>query len=457
MLDKKLIKKYNVAGPRYTSYPPANHFQDNFDETKYVKLLKDSNSNKPDSISIYIHIPFCPQICYFCGCNTTLFKNEESVETYIKALIKEIELVSQYLDPDRKVIQIHWGGGTPNSISLHWIEKVMKFIYSRFDVFPGAEVAMECNPAYMELTHIIQLSELGFNRLSLGVQDFNPEILKRLNRIPSKYPLEDLYRTAKKAGFKGINIDLVYGLPGQKPEDFLKSVERAIKISPERLVTFSYAHVPWFKEHQKKLEKYRMPDADEKLDMLQKSYIILTDAGYQAIGMDHYAKPEDELFQALQNKELHRNFQGYCTRETTGQVYAFGATAISQLTDGYAQNVRSINEYKTLINKDKLPVMRGYELNEKEKIIRATITEIMCNHYLNFSDLASQFNISNDQLINILEFKEEKLQSFIEDDLVELVKDEVIVKPKGFFLIRNIAMVFDPMLKTSEKKYSKTI
>jgi oxygen-independent coproporphyrinogen-3 oxidase len=457
MIDKALIKKYNVAGPRYTSYPPANHFQESFNEIEYVKLLKNSNDKKPESISLYIHIPFCPQICYFCGCNTNLFKDEKTVANYVNSVINEIELVAQYLQSNRRVIQIHWGGGTPNSISFQWIEKIMNFIHQKFQVVSHAEVAMECNPAYLELEDILRLSEMGFNRLSLGVQDFNPEILKRLNRIPSRYPLEDIYRTAKKAGFKGINIDLIYGLPGQKPVDFFKSVQRAIKISPERLVTFSYAHVPWFKEHQKKLEKYTMPDADEKLDMLQRSFEMLTDAGYQAIGMDHYAKPEDELYQALQNKELHRNFQGYCTRETTGQVYAFGATAISQLTDGYAQNVRSVKQYKSIVDDGKLPVFRGYALSEEEKIIRSAITEIMCNHYINFSDLAVAYQKEMDQILKILDFKKKKLDSFIEDELVELKDDELRVKPKGFFLIRNIAMAFDPMLKTAEKRYSKTI
>ena len=458
MIDKKLIKKYNVAGPRYTSYPPANHFKEDFDEKQFVQLLKESNNKSPQDISLYIHIPFCPQICYFCGCNNTILKNDETVKEYIDALLHEIRMVSALLDKkNRKVTQIHWGGGTPNSISFGYIEEVMSLIQSEFKISEKAEVAIECNPAYLELSDLVRLKQLGFNRISLGVQDFNPEILKRVNRIPSKYPLEDVYRTAKKAGFTGVNIDLIYGLPGQTFDDFMKSVERTISISPERLVTFSYAHVPWFKSRQKKLEKHNIPGPDEKLEMLEASFNRLTQSGYQAIGMDHYAKPSDELYIALENKELHRNFQGYCTRETTGQVYAFGITAISQLTDGYAQNVRSIKDYIQSLEGNRFPVMRGYQLNRNEKIIREVINETMCNHYVDFEQIAERNHLPAKELMDIIKFRSDKLQPFIDDGLVEFKDNKLTVNPRGFFLIRNIAMLFDPLLINKENQYSKTI
>lgn len=458
MIDKELIKRYNIAGPRYTSYPPANHFSENYTEKEFVQLLNNSNSQTPSNISIYLHVPFCPQVCYFCGCNSSLLKNKNDVDDYFHALEKEIRKVSSHLDKQRKISQIHWGGGTPNSISFRWIERIMNLIYSAFSVGSYAEIAMEVNPAYLELSDLIKLQKMGFNRISLGVQDFEAGLLKRLNRKPSKYPVEDVYRTAKKAGFESVNIDLIYGLPDQTKREFLKSVERAITIFPERLVTFSYAHVPWFKKNQKQLEKYHIPDADEKLDMLESSYKMLTDAGYIPIGMDHYAKPGDELAIALGNKELHRNFQGYCTRETTGQVYAFGATGISQLTDGYFQNVREINQYIRLVNENKFPVFRGYVLNSKEKIIRSSINELMCNHEINIKEIAKNFGITKEEWMQTLKFNEDKILPFLKDELIIYNGNKIQVTHKGFFLIRNIAMAFDPMLdENSRKRYSKTI
>ncbi|MFO8235958.1 MAG: oxygen-independent coproporphyrinogen III oxidase [Bacteroidales bacterium] len=458
MINKKLIKKYHVAGPRYTSYPPANHFSEAYTENDYVRLLKQSNEQSPGHISVYIHVPFCPQICHFCGCNTNVLKNSRQVQAYFQSLEKEIRMVSSNLDKTRGISQIHWGGGTPNSMSYKWIEQIMALLYSLFSVETYAEIAMEVNPAYLNLGDLLKLREMGFNRISLGIQDFNPQLLKKLNRQPSKYPVEDIYRTAKKAGFSSVNIDLIYGLPGQNKHDFNESVERVIKISPERVVTFSYAHVPWFKEHQKKLEQYRIPQADEKLEMLESSFSSFTNAGYVPIGMDHYAKPNDELAVALKNKELHRNFQGYCTKETTGQVYAFGATAISQLTDGYFQNLRSVEEYIKKVKDNKIPIFRGYIVNDKEKVIRATINEIMCNHTLNIKDLASKYDITFDEWAKIVDFDEKKLAPFISDHLISYHDDEINVTPKGFFLIRNIAMAFDPIINESgEKKYSKTI
>ncbi|MFP3860291.1 MAG: oxygen-independent coproporphyrinogen III oxidase [Bacteroidales bacterium] len=458
MIDKGLIKRYNIAGPRYTSYPPANHFSEKYTEKDFVQLLDSSNSQNPSNISIYLHVPFCPQICHFCGCNTSLLKNRSDVEDYFQSLEKELHKVSSHLDKQRKISQIHWGGGTPNSISFRWIERIMDLIYSAFSVEPYAEIAMEVNPAYLELSDLIRLQKMGFNRISIGVQDFKAGLLRRLNRKPSKYPIEDLYRTARKSGFKSVNIDLIYGLPGQTKKEFFESVQRAITIAPERIVTFSYAHVPWFKGNQKQIENYHIPDADEKLDMLETSYKMLTGAGYIPIGMDHYAKPDDELAVALKNKELHRNFQGYCTRETTGQVYAFGATGISQLTDGYFQNVRDPEQYIRLLNEDKFPVFRGYVLNNKEKIIRTTINELMCNHEIDIDDIAERFGITKERWMQTLNFNEDKIIPFLRDELIIYNENKIQVTPKGFFLIRNIAMAFDPMLENNrENRYSKTI
>lgn len=457
MIDGELIRKYNVAGPRYTSYPPANRFSEDFSEENFINILKDSNNGGPQNISLYFHVPFCPRICHFCGCNTSLCNEKSTVENYFNAVIEEIERVSGYLDLERKVTQIHWGGGTPNSVPFSYLDNLMELVRSGFIISPEAEVAIECSPAYLELSDIKKLGEMGFNRLSIGVQDFNPEVLKRLNRLPPRYPVEDICRAAAEAGFKGVNIDLIYGLPGQQYDDFIRSVERMIEIMPDRVVTFSYAHVPWFKENQKMAERYRIPQADEKLRMLERSFKMLTGAGYKAIGMDHYARSGDELYKALQKRELHRNFQGYCTRETTGQVYAFGATAISQLADGYSQNARSVTDYIDTINSGHLPVMRGYILGDNEKIVRKVITEVMCNHLVDFGEVAGEYGISPERLIEIIDFHPDKIKSFIEDGLIEYSGGRLNVLPAGFFLIRNIAMALDPALDSSGDRYSKTI
>ncbi|MBN1252408.1 MAG: oxygen-independent coproporphyrinogen III oxidase [Bacteroidales bacterium] len=452
-----LIKKYNRPGPRYTSYPPATSFHSGFTDADYKKHILKSNTDEPNNISFYVHIPFCSKMCLFCGCNTSLLKGDDVVNRYVNAIIKEIETVSNLLDKNRKISQIHWGGGTPNSISLDYIEKIMNTFQSKFLYTEKAEIAMECNPAYLEFEDIDRLAEIGFNRLSLGIQDFDSEILKLVNRDSSKHPVNELVNHMKKAGFKGVNLDLIYGLPHQTVESFAKSVKQAIEISPHRLVTFSYAHVPWVKVAQKKLETYGLPNPEEKLAMFDAGMQLLTKAGYVAIGMDHYAKPNDELSIALKNKKLHRNFQGYATRETTAQVYGFGASSISQLNGAYIQNLKSLNKYMESVEAKGFAVERGYEMTDNEIITRDVITNIMCNGYFNFTETANNFNISDKKLKEILEFSEDKLKEFIDDDLIKFNGEALEIQNDGFLIVRNIAMAFDPLLETSENKFSKTV
>jgi oxygen-independent coproporphyrinogen-3 oxidase len=456
-INKELIKKYNKPGPRYTSYPPANHFTEEFTREEYRQMLQESNRQWPGNISIYIHIPFCPQICHFCGCNTNPMGNKSQLKRYVEMLKKEIAMTADYLDDSRQVTQIHWGGGTPNALPFQYIREIMDLIYRRFSLSEKPEIAMECSPAYLRLNDVVNLAQMGFNRMSLGIQDINETLLGKLNRKPPLYPLEDLYRTARKAGFESVNFDFVYGLPGQTLEDHLKSIRRAIQIHPRRIVTFSYAHVPWFKKHQKKLEVYKLPGADEKLNMLESSFRLLTRNGYVPIGMDHYAEPGDELALALKNKTLHRNFQGYTTREKTGQVYAFGATGISQLAGGYSQNLRSPEQYEKSLASGDFPVFRGYRLNLTEKIRRRVLQEIMCNHYLDFNQIASGFSLDPKEVKRLVNYHPDQLREFVDDGLVHCSDDRVEVTPKGFFLIRNIAMKFDPLLSNRENQYSKTI
>jgi oxygen-independent coproporphyrinogen III oxidase len=452
-----LLQKYNKPGPRYTSYPPATFFHDGIDVESYQDMLVQSNHQKPENISLYIHIPFCRQLCHFCGCNTTCYPGEDLVSRYIDAVIKEIHSVSGLLDSGRPLTQIHWGGGTPNAIDLSYVEKVMKELLSIYKPTAKAEIAMECNPAYLEPEHIDRLAAMGFNRLSLGIQDFNQEVLKLVNRQPSKYPVEELIARMKANKMDGVNIDLIYGLPGQTPQSFRNTIEKAIEISPDRLVTFSYAHVPWVKSAQKILEEKGLPAPEEKLAMFETAYNLLTQNGYEAIGMDHYAKPGDELSVALKNKKLHRNFQGYCTQETTGQVYGFGATSISQLQGGYYQNIKSHKKYIDSIEQTGFATEKGYELTREDEIRRTVINQIMCNGFLDFDALAKELNTEVAQLKTLTGYHPEKLKPFADDGLLQIDGNRIQLLQNGFLVVRNIAMEFDPLLSEGKGQYSKTV
>ncbi len=457
MPNIQLLKKYNKPGPRYTSYPPATFFHNGITNEHFRAMIDKSNHQQPANISIYIHIPFCRQLCHFCGCNTSCFPENGLIGQYIEALIKEIKTVSGLLNTSRPLTQIHWGGGTPNSIDLKLVEKVMNELMKIYTPSPEAEIAMECNPAYLEPEHIDQLAQMRFNRLSLGIQDFNNDVLRLVNRKPSRYPVDLLINRMKANNMAGVNIDLIYGLPGQTAHSFRETIEKAIAISPDRLVTFSYAHVPWAKTAQKILEEVGLPDVEEKLAMFETAYNLLTNNGYVSIGMDHYAKPHDELTQALNNKRLHRNFQGYCTQETTGQVYGFGATSISQLKGGYYQNTKDSSKYIEAITQTGLAIEKGYELTPEDLIRREVINQIMCNGWLDFGQLAAEMNISPEELKKTTGYNPEKLQTFIDDDLLMLNEETLRLKENGFLVVRNIAMEFDPLLTIGTGQYSKTV
>ena len=456
-IDKKLVKKYNIQGPRYTSYPPANLFDNNYNENSFIKSILKSNNEDPESISIYIHIPFCPQICHFCGCTTETGFSYKFIERYVNALIKEMEMMINYIDTNRKVTQIHWGGGTPNAIPYKFIKLITDKIKDYFILDENYEMAIECSPAYFTLKNVDQLKEYGFNRISIGLQDFDKKILKTINRKSSKIPIEDIINKIKKAGFRGTNIDLVYGLPLQTIEGFNSAVKKAIELNVDRIAAFSYAHVPSVIPRQKVLEKYKFPSAKEKAIMYNNAYEMFKKSGYQPIGMDHFAKPNDDLSVALKNKELHRNFQGYCTLKTTGQVYGFGASSISQLYSSYSQNEKNAMKYIKQIENNKFATFRGYSLNKKEKIIRKIINEVMCNYYVDLSEVADKFKIKLQEIIELTSFSKDKFRDFIEDGVLEINNNKVKINTKGRIIIRNIAMRFDPLMNNNINSYSKTI
>ena len=454
---KDIILKYNRPGPRYTSYPPANFFHQEFKTEDYHRALVQSNFEKPENISIYVHVPFCPKMCHFCGCNTDKLDNKETLEQYFDSILKEINSVAGLLNKNRIVTQIHWGGGTPNSVPFKYIEKVMARLQELFRFSENAEIAMECSPAYLTKDYIFNLKKAGFNRISLGIQDLKLDVLEAVNRSPARYPIEEMVADIREAGFTGLNIDLIYGLPLQTKESFLKTIKEIVKLKPNRLVTFSYAHVPWVKDSQNVLEKLGLPSPEDKLDMFLAAFNELIDSGYISIGMDHYALPDDELAFAKREKLLHRNFQGYCTKETTGQVYAFGSTGISQLHGAYSQSIKNTSQYIKEIQENNLATERGYQLTEKDIIVRKVINEVMCNGFLNFSNCASELSISVEKLKEIIKFDIAKFEEFKNDNLLEISEEAISINETGMMIVRNIAMAFDPDLAVNTNQYSKTI
>ena len=457
ILSNDFLNKYNVSGPRYTSYPPATFFHNGFGVEDYIDELKASNHQVPVNISLYIHIPFCPQRCHFCGCTNAIAQKKSVVERYIAALKQEIRNVSAHLDLTRRVTQIHWGGGTPNSISMSFIKEIMDLIREIFILGENAEIAMECSPAYLEYSHIDQLAGMGFNRISLGIQDFREDVLEAVNRMTPRHPVKDVVEYLRTKNFRGINLDFIYGLPLQNTASFTETLKKAIGIRPDRIVTFSYAHVPWVKSAQKQLEKIGLPGPEEKMEMLVNTIAQLEEAGYISIGIDHFALPDDDLAKAFLNKKLHRNFQGYCTLETTGQVYGFGASSIGQFWGAYAQNLKDFTKYFESIEKTGYAIERGYRLTRDEQIIRAILNSIMCNGILNFEEIGREFQLTGLEIKALINFNPSKFEDFIQDDLMVLDDQQIRMNDKGLMFARNIAMALDPAYNQTENIYSKTV
>ena len=455
-IDRQLLEKYNVPTPRYTSYPPANYFTDDFSYHKALLSLDESNSLEPQNISFYIHIPFCSQLCYYCGCNTHITKDKKVINSYVETLKKEILMYKKHISPKRKISQIHWGGGTPNYLDIEKVNEIMQIFDDNFSFIDNAEIAMECHPSHLTFEYIDGLKKAGFNRLSIGIQDIRADVLNMVNRALPKISLDDLMLYIHDKGFS-VNVDFIYGLPGQDVKKFADTMKKASKLGADRLAVFSYAHVPWVKPHQKYLEKFHLPDAEQKTSMFEIAYEILTNAGYISIGLDHFAKPDDELSIALKNRTLHRNFQGYCTRRNTGQVYAFGVSGISQLASGYLQNTKDIQKYTEAVNKGIFPFEKAYFVNENERIIADIISEIMCNRYLHFDEIEKKYNLTKQEIKQITQIDEHKLSIFQNEGLLIYKDDVVNVTQKGMFFLRNIATSFDPLTKNSKKQFSKSL
>ncbi|RME83992.1 MAG: oxygen-independent coproporphyrinogen III oxidase [Planctomycetota bacterium] len=449
-----MLKKYSRPGPRYTSYPTAPHFSSAFREEDYRKEIEESNRNPNLPLSLYFHLPFCKTLCYYCGCNMMITHSSKKIDDYIDWLEKEMALLAPLIHPERKVSQLHWGGGSPDYLSPEQIERLFHRITKYFSFCSESEIGIEIDPRRLTETHLSTIRRLGFNRISFGVQDFDEKVQKAVNRIQSEELTRRVVEEARELGFHSINLDLIYGLPYQTLESYQRTLEKILQLSPDRLAVFHYAHVPWLKKHQKMIPQEALPSTEEKLKMVKMIIETLTSAGYVYIGMDHFAKEDDPLTKALREKSLHRNFQGYTTFRGA-EIYGFGITSISQLQNAYIQNVKLIPPYQGKLEKGKLPVALGRRLTKDDQIRRYVIIELMCNSLVQKRDVENRFGISFDSY-----FAKDlpKLEEFIKDGLVQERKDSILVTEAGRLVIRNIAMCFDAYLKNNqENMYSKTI
>ncbi len=451
-----IITRYNVPVPRYTSYPPANFFRDDYEERDLIRAIDASNRQEPAHLSFYIHLPYCNRMCHYCGCNAYPRTRGSSDGDYVDAVIHEAEIVCRHIDPDRKIAQIHYGGGSPSTFDTDLIRKINETLFSRFGTIDNPEIAIECHPAYMQESTYERLADAGFNRMSIGIQDFNPAVLNASGRLPSLLPMKEVFALLRERQIR-INLDFIYGLPLQTVESFTDTIAQAIDLAPDRLVTFSYAHIPHLFPRQKLLERKGLPSEELKNNLYHAAQQLLLQGGYRQIGLDHYVKEEDELYRALSSGTLHRNFQGYCTRRTTGQVYAFGVTAISQLTEAYAQNTKSIDEYIKTIHSGHLPVKKGYTLNREEQVTREVITTLMCNEEIHWQELAERLHLTQEEVQSMTAYSEEKMQQFADDGLILFDSEQIVMREKGSPYVRNVAASLDKLLIHTDKTFSKPI
>ena len=451
-VDMDLILKYNQPGPRYTSYPTAPNFSSDIGWPQFEKSLQDGHTSNRD-LSLYFHLPFCAKLCYFCGCTMLVTRNRDRIKDYVDYIIKEMSILSAAAGK-RRVSQIHWGGGTPTYLSPDETSKLIDAIHANYDVAPDAEISIEVDPREVTPEHYKRLRAGGFNRLSIGVQDFYEPTQKAINRIqPEALTIQNVEQS-REAGFESVNLDLIYGLPHQTVKTFADTLGKIIAIRPDRIALFSYAHVPWMKKHQNIIKDEWMPKPEEKLRILKYAIECLTESGYAFIGMDHFALPEDSLTIASKNKTLYRNFQGYSTHADC-DLLGHGMSSISQTADVYAQSTKSFDGYYAAVDGQTCPIERGYKLDSEDQLRREVIVRLMCDFSLNFRAIEKRFNIDFKSC-----FDEElaRLDGFVLDGLLTLDSDGIEIKGMGKLLIRNIAMTFDKFLQQkSSTRFSKTI
>ncbi|MFI3218612.1 MAG: oxygen-independent coproporphyrinogen III oxidase [Methylococcales bacterium] len=452
--DLPLINRYDKAGPRYTSYPTALELHDGFTDTDYRQHIEKSNA-AGGPLSLYVHIPFCDTVCFYCACNKIVTKNRSHAQPYVDNLCKEIAMQGALFDKNRVVNQLHWGGGTPTFLSYEQMQQVMTATREHFSLKDddSGEYSIEVDPRETNLHTVQQLRSLGFNRISLGVQDFDPDVQKAVNRIQSEAQTFAVLDAARKEGFRSTNIDLIYGLPLQTVDSFNETLDKILHVSPDRFSIFNYAHIPSRFKTQRQINDADLPSPEVKLAILQSVGQKLADAGYVYIGMDHFAKPDDELAIAQRQGLLHRNFQGYSTHSDCDLI-GLGITSIGMVGDAYSQNVKDLESYDKLISQGKLPVFKGVDLNADDKIRRAVIMQLICHFECQFAAIEHALAINfSDYFADELN----ALKPMQADGLLTVNADGIQVLPAGRLLIRNICMVFDRYLAQKQQQFSRVI
>ena len=455
MLDFAKFTKYSKPGPRYTSYPTALEFDDAFTYDAYINKLESQEKSRP--LSLYFHLPFCRNACYFCGCNVVFTSKDDKKVRYIDYLKREMEILSTHLDMSREVIQMHFGGGTPTFFTAAQLKEIIKMIKSHFKNFSKkAEISCEIDPRHIDEAQMKVLHKAGFNRVSFGIQDFNEKVQVAVHRVQSYEVTKTAMELARKYKMHSVNVDLIYGLPYQTLETFKETLQLAISLNPNRFAVFNYAHVPWLKKTMRKIDETTLPRPDEKLHIMQYTIDFMEQNGYKMIGMDHFAKPDDELFLAIEKGELHRNFQGYTTKGGADLI-GIGLTSIGEGIDYYAQNLKVMAEYEAAIDAGRLPFERGVMLNEDDLIRQYVIMELMSNFKLDITRFESKFKVKfNEYFADALV----ALQPMADEALLHITSKSITCSPTGTLLIRNIAMVFDAYMKkhaASKKTFSKTV
>jgi len=454
--DLEKFKKYDKPGPRYTSYPTAPQFNESFTANDFLDEVIRTNYGKdlPD-LSLYYHLPYCDTLCYFCGCNMIITRNRGRVQEYIKYLKKEIDLTRAYILKDRQASQLHWGGGTPTHLNPDEIADLTSFIQKSFNIREDSENSCEIDPRGLTKEHLEALRNNGFNRISMGVQDFNEKVQNAVNRIQPESITRQTIEWVRELKFHSFNLDLMYGLPFQTVDTFSVTLDKVLELSPDRIAVFNYAYVPWVKRHMALIHEEDLPSPDIKLNILKMTIEKLTSAGYVFIGMDHFAKPDDELAVAYREKKLYRNFQGYSTHAGS-DLYAMGITAISQIGRIYSQNYKTEKEYYQVLDSEKIPIAKGYRMNDDDVLRKYVIMRLMCDFELDMSAIENKFSI---KFKDYFGWGLNNLKQFEADDLIEVTSNKIIVKDMGKLLIRNIAMNFDGYIERKEDttKYSKTL
>jgi oxygen-independent coproporphyrinogen-3 oxidase len=452
------ISKYDRPAPRYTSYPPATSFEPYDSAARYAALLADADRRDPSHVSLYFHVPFCPHRCLFCGCHTEIGTPAGTVKAYLDSLAREMEAMARRVDPRRKVTQIHFGGGTPNAMPLDRLRGLMERVRRQWFLANDAEIAIECDPSLLDQGRIEALASMGFNRMSFGVQDFRTQVLQAVERRVPRIPIAELVACAHDAGVASVNLDLIYGLPYQTAESFEATLETAVAAGADRVSVFGYAHVPWVKGHQSALEAHPMPDARMRLEIALATRRFFRESGFEPIGMDHFVKPTDELARAKAAGRLHRNFQGYCSLRHTGQVYAFGASAISQFARGYGQNLKDLGAYMGAVERGEFPLEKIYRMDGNEALVKAAIDALMCYGRVDFAAVCAGSDLPAEAMGEYIRGCRERMEPMLAEGWVAWENGILELAEEGWLFVRQAAAALDPLsAKAPAGRFSKAI